>query len=261
MTREQGTLAYTDYGGKGDLVLMLPGMGALRQEYRFLGPALVEAGYRAVAVDLRGHGDSSTHWDAYDVPSIGRDVLALIEHFGGAPAHVIGTSFSPAAMVWAAVEAPGFFKSLVLIGAFVRDPNMNPLMQGIFRLMLSGPWRVQAWRAFYPTMYPSRKPEDFDTYLNQLTINLKENGRFDAVKALGMASRASSASRLAKVQAPVLVVMGTADPDFPDPVGEANYIVEQTGGQLVLIEEAGHYPQSEMPDATIPAILAFLQDA
>ena len=34
-TRPEGTLAYTDYGGNGELVLMLPGVGALRSEYRF----------------------------------------------------------------------------------------------------------------------------------------------------------------------------------------------------------------------------------
>ena len=30
-----GTLAYSDYGGSGQPVLMLPGMGALRSEYRY----------------------------------------------------------------------------------------------------------------------------------------------------------------------------------------------------------------------------------
>ncbi len=34
--RPEGTLAYSDYGGNGELVLMLPGMGDLRSEYRYL---------------------------------------------------------------------------------------------------------------------------------------------------------------------------------------------------------------------------------
>ena len=93
--RPEGTLAYSDYGGSGELVLMLPGMGALRSEYRYLAPKLSEAGYRAVTVDLRGHGDSSVPWQIYDVPSVGDDILALIEHLNAGAAHVIGTSFSP----------------------------------------------------------------------------------------------------------------------------------------------------------------------
>lgn len=259
MTTKQGKLAYTDYGGDGDLVLMLPGMGALRQEYRFLAPPLVAAGYHAVAVDLRGQGDSSVHWSAYDVPSVGQDILDLVQHFGGNPAHVIGTSFSPAAIVWAAAEAPEYIKSLTLIGAFVRDPNINPIMQGIMWLVMNNPWRVQAWKAFYPSMFPNRKPDDFDDYLDQLINNLKEDGRFEAVKTFGSTSRKPSEDRLGKIQAPTLVVMGTADPDFPDPIAEANYIVEQTGAQLALIDGAGHYPQSEMPDETTPVIIDFLQ--
>ncbi|MEO0564253.1 MAG: alpha/beta hydrolase, partial [Chloroflexota bacterium] len=206
-----------------------------------------------------GHGDSSAGWSAYDVPSVGQDIIALICHFGGAPAHLIGTSFSPASIVWAAVEAPERVKSLTLIGAFVRDPQTNPVMQGVMWLMINNPFRVQAWRAFYPTMFPSGKPHDFDRYLDKLTRNLKEVGRFDALKAYASASRTPSETRLPQIQQPVLVVMGTADPDFPKPVEEAEYIAEQTSGQLALIEGAGHYPQSEMPDETVSVILEFLQ--
>lgn len=259
MSHEQGKLAYTDYGGAGELVLMLPGMGALRQEYRFLGPELVKVGYHAVAVDLRGQGESSLNWPAYDVPSVGQDILALIQHFGGQPAHVIGTSFSPGAMVWAAAEAPDFFKSITLIGAFVRDAKANAMMKAAIWLMMVNPWRTRTWRMFYNSLYPSRKPADFEAYLDQLTAGLQQKGRFDVVKAFGASSRKPSETRLGKVQCPTLVVMGTADPDFPDPVGEAKYIAEQTGGQLALIEGAGHYPQTEMPDQTTPAIVEFLQ--
>ncbi len=259
MLHEQGKLAYTDYGGMGELVLMLPGLGALRQEYRFLGPALVEAGYHAVAADLRGQGESSTAWAAYDVPSVGGDILALLQHFSGEPVHVIGSSFSCAAFVWAAVEAPQSIKSLTLIGPFVRDAKPNLIMKGGIWLMMNNPWRAQTWRMFYATLYPSQKPDDFEDYLDQLTANLKENGRFDAVKGFVAANRQPSDARLTKVQVPTLVVMGTADPDFPDPVAEAKYIVEKTGGQVALIEGAGHYPQTEVPDVTNPRIIQFLQ--
>ena len=40
------------------LVVLVPGMGDLQACYRFLAPALKEAGYRVVCTDLRGHGDS-----------------------------------------------------------------------------------------------------------------------------------------------------------------------------------------------------------
>jgi len=257
-------LAYTDYGGSdGDLVLALPGMGALRSEYRFLAPELVKAGYHAVSVDLRGQGESSNGFSTYDVVSVGGDILALIEHLNSnrtsKKAHVIATSFSPAAAVWAAVEAPDKIQSLVLIGAFCRDPPTNPVMKLVLWLMFVGPWNVQAWKAFYPSMYPTRKPDDFEDYMKELVETLQGRGKFDAVKAYASASRKPSEERLPKVTAPTLVVMGSADPDFPDAKNEAEYLVAQIpGAKLAMIEGGGHYPQSELPEQTNPEIIKFL---
>jgi pimeloyl-ACP methyl ester carboxylesterase len=257
--RPEGTLAYSDYGGSGPLVLMLPGMGALRSEYRFLAPRLLAAGYRAVTVELRGLGESSVPWPAYDVPSVGGDIVALTEHLGAASAHVIGTSFSAAPAVWAAAERPVGVLSLTLIGAFVRAARLNPLMDILFRLMVSGPWRVRAWIAYYGRLYPTRQPADFKDYLKSLAANMAERGRFQAAKSLAFSSRQPSAERLSLVSAPTLVIMGAKDPDFPDPAAEGAYIAGQTGGELLMVEGAGHYPQTEMPEKVTPAITDFLK--
>jgi pimeloyl-ACP methyl ester carboxylesterase len=258
--REEGTLAYSDLGGSGDPVLMLPGMGALRSEYRFLAPQVSAAGLRAVTVDLRGQGESSVPWPVYDVPSVGGDILALIDYLGSGPAHIVATSFAPAAAVWAAVERPDCVSSLILICPFVRDAQINPLMKAVSWLMLNNPWRVQTWGMYYRTLYPSRKPDDFAVYLSQLAQNLAQPGRFAAAKELGDSSRGPSQERLSSVKAPTLVVIGTKDPDFPDPVAEARIVAGQTGGSVALIDGAGHYPQTEMPDKTGPIILQFLKE-
>ena len=64
------------------------------------------------------------------------------------------------------------------------------------------------------------------------------------------------------MKAPTLVIMGTQDPDFPDPAAEGKIVAEQTHGSLELVEGAGHYPQTEMPEKTVPIIIEFLkQDA
>ena len=257
--RSEGSIAYDDYGGSGDVVLMLPGLGALRDEYRLLAPTVSEAGFRAVTADLRGHGDSSANWPAYDVPSVGRDILALIEHLGVDAAHLVGTSFSPGAIVWASAEKPDAVKSMTLIGAFVRDASPSLIQRIALAVMLNGPWKVLAWTTYYKSLYPSQKPDDFDAYLSKLSANFKEPGRFAAAKGLTDCSRMPSEERLGKVDKPTLVVMGTKDPDWPDSTAEARFIAEKTGGQLVLIEGAGHYPQMEMPDQTNPQIIEFLK--
>lgn len=257
----EGTLAYTDYGhnqsGTGEVVLMLPGMGALRSEYRFLAPKLYAAGYRPVTLDLRGQGDSSVPWPSYTVPDVGGDILALIDHLDAGPVHLIGTSYSPAPAVWAAVERPAAVRSLVLINGFARAPKLSPFMQAAYWFMLNNPWRVRTWRMFYRSLYPTHKPDDFEAYLDQLSANLAQPGRFDAVKALPAAPREPWETRMGQVQAPALVIMGSKDPDFADPVAEGKYFAQKLGGTLAVVEGAGHYPQTEMPDKVAQLVLDF----
>jgi pimeloyl-ACP methyl ester carboxylesterase len=80
-------------------------------------------------MDLRGHGDSDATSTSYDDVAAGSDVLALIGHLGG-PAVVAGNSMAARAGVWAAAERPGRVAGLALVGPFVRDPKINPLMRG-----------------------------------------------------------------------------------------------------------------------------------
>ncbi len=255
----EGKLAYTDYGGDGQPVLMLPGMGALRSEYRYLAPRLREAGFRPVAADLRGHGDSSVPWSKYDVPSVGGDILALTEHLNAGAAHLVGTSFAAAAVVWAAVERPDLVRSLGLIGPFVRQVKISPVMTALFWLMTHNPWRVRLWAMYYRMLYPTHKPDDLKDYLGQLRANMAQRGRFHAALALASSSRRPSEERLRRVRAPTLVIMGTKDPDFPDPAAEGRNVAEQASGTLALIEGAGHYPQTEMPEKTAAIVIDFLR--
>lgn len=105
-TRPEGTLAYDDSGGSGKPVIMLPGMGALRSEYRYLAPTLTKKGYRTITMDLRGQGESSVDWPEYSVKAVGKDLLSFIAFLKISSANVIATSFSPASAVWAALENP-----------------------------------------------------------------------------------------------------------------------------------------------------------
>ena len=200
--RPEGKLAYSDYGGDGDLVLMLPGMGALRSEYRYLAPQLKDAGFHAVTVDLRGQGELSVPWSRYDVSSVGDDILAMIQYLNAPAAHVIGTSFAAAPAVWAAAQREERVLSLVLIGAVVQSTKMNPIMQALLWLMLNNPWRVRAWMMYYSRLYPSRKPEDYQRYARKLQANLSQPGRFDAAVALGDSGPRTGCGKPGKSKSP-----------------------------------------------------------
>lgn len=258
LDRDGGEIAYSE-DGRGPLVVCVPGLGDLRQEYRFLGPQLTRAGLRVVTLDLRGHGDSSVGWSDVSVEAVGGDILALVERLGG-PAIVVGTSMAAAAAVWAAAEEPAAIAGLVLIGPFVREGGCRgrgAVYPGLIRLALAGPWKVRVWMRYWASLFPTRKPDDFRWYADRLRRNLSQPGRFDAARRMLGASRAGSEAKLDSVRAPALVVMGTKDRDFKDPAAEARLVAARLHGNVALIDDAGHYPHVEFPERTAPLVAEF----
>jgi pimeloyl-ACP methyl ester carboxylesterase len=254
---QDGTLAYDDTGA-GPLVICVPGMGDLRGEYRFLAPRLVAAGYRVVTLDVRGHGETSVRWPDYSVAGVGADILSLARALNAGPATIIGTSMAAGAAVWAAAEGPELVAGLVLVGPFVRGGGSR-LLARVMAAVFSGPWGAGLWTTYYHRLYPTQKPADFEAYVATLKANLREPGRLAALRQMLLARKDASDARLERVAAPTLVLMGTRDPDFPDPAKEAALVAKRTHGTAQMIEEAGHYPHAEMPDITGARVIAFLR--
>src|SRR6185436_5471184 len=103
-----------------------------------------------VTMDIRGHGESSTGWPDHTSSALGSDVVALVDHLGGGPATLIGTSMGAAAAAWAAAEAPSKIAGIVLVGPFVRDIAPSSWLAGAFQKLIIrtafvGPWAEAAW--------------------------------------------------------------------------------------------------------------------
>jgi pimeloyl-ACP methyl ester carboxylesterase len=257
LNQENGKIAYDD-SGVGPLVVCVPSLGDVRGEYRFLIPQLVEAGYRVVSMDVRGLGETSVEWDDYTVAGVGADIVALVRNLEAGPAIVIGTSMAAGAAVWAAAEAPDLVRGMIMVGPFVRGDG-NKLLEAVFTIMLARPWGPAMWLKYFSTLYPTRKPEDFAEYTTALQANLKEPGRLKTLLAMLRASKRASEERIPKVDKPVLVLMGSKDPDFKDPKAEAEWVADNLKGTYTLIEGAGHYPHAEMPEITAPLMLDFIK--
>ena len=260
LERPAGRLAYTDQG-RGPLIVCVPGIGDLRQEYRFLAPSLVSSDFRVVALDLRGHGESSTGWGDLSAEAVGSDIVALIRHLDVERALLVGTSMAAGAAVWAAAEEPDAVSGLVLIGPFVRDVGSAAQMRmsrTFFRIVLKRPWGLGFWMRYWASLFPSRKPRDFEAYAARLRANLAEPGRFEALRGMMLGpSRREIEARLEDVQAPSLVLIGTKDRDFKDPALEARLVAGRLNGDEHMIDGAGHYPHVEFPETTSPLILDF----
>ena len=112
-----------------------------------------------------------------------------------------------------------------------------------------------------PPVPAGSPPPDHDEYVAALDANLREPGRYASFRAITTSSHAESGRRLGSVDVPVTVVMGTADPDFPDAKAEAEEIAEIMGGTVVWSEGSGHYPHAETPDLVVEAIAEVVRAA
>ena len=259
LDRGTGRVAYDLTGPDGaPLVVCLSGMGHLRSSYRDLSTALAEAGFRVARLELRGHGDSDTTFDSFDDDAAAGDLLALVEQLGG-PALLVGSSMGGSAAIVAAARRPDLTAGLVLIGAFAREPKVNPLLVGLMRLAMHPWWARRSWGAYLPKLYAGRRPRDFDQQRAAMLDAMRPRDKARAFSRTTHTSHLPAERSLDAGQAPALVVMGELDPDFPDPAAEAAWTAEQLGGQTLMVPEAAHYPHAQRPDIVGPAVVAFAQ--
>lgn len=256
-----GNISYEEYAPQnpGEIVLMVPGIGDLRHEYRLIAPILAEAGLRPVSMDLRGMGESSVGWREYTPEAVGRDMLALGAYFGEAPVWLMGCSMAAASAVWAAVEMPERVRGIIMAGPSleVRPPSF--FERAALGIGMHGPWKVRFWEYFYRSLYPKRRPDDLDEYCRLLRSNLAEPGRFAAQRAFLYASKQECVARIPRLTRPVLVTMGDSDPDYSNPAETARDYAKQLRGEVVVLESSGHYPHVDSPSATASAIMEWMK--
>jgi len=256
LDRPDGRISYDDNGIDGPLVIAAPGMGDTRNSYRHLRDGLAAAGIRLVTMDVRGMGDSSVDWSDLSDAAVASDYLALIDELGGGPAVVVGNSLSCASSVIAATDSPEKVSGVMLLGPFVRDVPMAGWQKAAFGAMLSPPWGRSMWVSYYrKSLYPGPQPPDHDAYVSALSNNLREPGRFSSFRSMSTNSHAESGKRIGNVHQPVVVVMGTADPDFPDPEVEANELGKAMNADVVMSDGSGHYPQADNPTLVLDALV------
>jgi len=256
---EGGRVAFEDTGGNGPTILAIPGMGDLRSEYRYLRPALQQAGCRVITMDARGFGETTAVWGDYSARAVGRDAVAVLKHLGAGPATILGNSFAAGSALWAAQDAPEKVNGVVLLGPIVRDLQASFVQKLFLKIGFAGPWRVGFWTMYWNTLFPTHKPADHAEVKAAITKNLQEPGRMDALRAMLGLSKADTAAILEQTKVPALIVMGTKDPDFPDAAAEAHMLAGKLKAETMIVEGAGHYPHTEMADQVAPRIISFVR--
>jgi pimeloyl-ACP methyl ester carboxylesterase len=111
--------------GAGPLVLLLHGFPESWYSWRRQLPALAAAGYRAVAVDLRGYGRSSKPEavEAYRMLQLVADSVAVVEALGGGTAVVVGHDWGATIAAHCALLRPEVFRAVALLSVPYTPPG------------------------------------------------------------------------------------------------------------------------------------------
>ncbi len=104
--------------GEGPLVLLCHGFPETGDSWRRQLPALAEAGYRAVAPDLRGYGGTDRPSDAgqYTLLHLVGDMVALLDALDAPRAVIVGNDWGATVAWQAALLRPDRFRGVAALG-------------------------------------------------------------------------------------------------------------------------------------------------
>ncbi|MFD4476550.1 alpha/beta fold hydrolase [Streptomyces sp. NPDC058471] len=252
----------------GPPVLLLHGGGQTRHAWGRTGPRLAALGWRVIAPDLRGHGESGWSADGdYDLGLFAQDVRALVAELGGRPV-LVGASLGGLSALLAAGEAPrAATRALVLVDVAHRpDPRGFRRIAEFMRRAPEGFASVEEAAAAVCAYLPQRsRPEGPAEMGNNLRRRGDRwvwhwdprmldsfEGRMDPP---GMAERLLSAGRHADV--PVLLVRGQVSDVVREDVAE-QFCARVPGARRVEVAGAGHMVAGDRNDHFLDAIVPFL---
>ena len=145
---DEGELAVTAWGSSGPAVLLMHGWGGARAQMRGFVDPLLFAGYRVVAFDQPGHGESDG--TTTNLLKIAPTMDLIAEHegpFHAVIAHSFGTLITSYALVEKGFPQPG---RLVYFGAFNRLMDSLPRFQILANLPdeIMDAFRTMLYQAF-----------------------------------------------------------------------------------------------------------------
>jgi pimeloyl-ACP methyl ester carboxylesterase len=115
--------------GSGELVVLVMGTGSPGRVWQLHQvPALVAAGYRVATVDNRGIPPSDECASGMTIEDLVGDTAALIEHLGGGPARVVGTSLGSRVVQELALARPDLVSQAVMMTAHGRPHLVQSML-------------------------------------------------------------------------------------------------------------------------------------
>lgn len=238
-------IAYLDEG-EGDPVVLIHGF-ASNKVVNWVYPTwiseLKKHGYRVVALDNRGHGESSRLYDPanYAIAAMAGDVVALMDHLDIERADLMGYSMGARITGWLAYTRPMRLRSVILGGL------------GIGLVAGGGPGENVARALEAPSL------DDVSDPVGRTFRAFAEQTRSDRM-ALAACMRGSrqlmTREQAAAIAVPTLIAVGTAD----DIAGSAEALAEVIPGSCVLPIPRRDHMRAVGDRAYKEGVLAFLSE-
>jgi pimeloyl-ACP methyl ester carboxylesterase len=262
---------YFEESGSGELIVLMAGLGHGAAYFEKTLPALGRIG-RAVAIDPRGVGRSTSKREDFSVEGWARDVADLIDRLGAKRAHLVGSSLGSCVALQTAVDFPEKVASLVVVAGFSeldRSLELNfRLRIGIIEKLGMGDAlaaHIAMWtlgRDFINTpegqaaverLFASVRRNPPERYLAFIRAILA----FGRVEP-GQEGQPKLTQRLGEIRVPTCVVVGGQD--ILTPVSQSRQIAGQIpGAEVYVIPGCGHITFSEKPDETAKLVGDFLR--
>ena len=248
-----GLALHVESWGDGPPSAALSRMGSRLPDVGLPVPALMDAGYRAVVFNRRGHGRSDVATGGYDLDTLAADVSAVIEALDLRDLTVVGHSAS-AQEVLRSITNQGDAR-LVRCRALGADHALHPTAH---RLPRRDP-RIGLRRTprFVAAQLRRLDQSGAEAYfgeaevseaLRQVTVRALSNTALPVILATHRTlTSADLRSDLAGLQLPVTVLHGTADASAPlELTGEPTARLARNG-RLVTISGGGHGMYRALP--------------
>lgn len=254
--RVNGVVIHHELRGRkdGPTVVFANSLGTDFRIWNAVTPAL-EADFRVVLYDKRGHGLSEATPAPYAMTDHVADLAALLDHLGIERAAVVGLSVGGLIAQGIAAMRPDLVSALVLCDTAHKIGTAefwNARIDGVTRNGISSITDAIMQRWFTPAY---RRPDnaDFTGYVAMLERQPVE-GYAGTCAALRDADLTESTRAL---KLPTLLIVGDQDGSTPPELvrSTADLIA---GSRLEIVKDAGHLPNVEQPEVTARLLSDFL---
>jgi pimeloyl-ACP methyl ester carboxylesterase len=242
--------------GSGDIIILLPGLGGDATNFNDFTPLLNKAGYKTVAINMRGIGLSKGPLVDLTLHDLANDIAGVIKCLGEKPVHVLGWAYGNRVTRCLAEDHPNLVKTVILIAAGGKFPPDEETSKSFAKLWSSSLSREERLEAIKFSL--------FSPSTNMETVIKSMSGRKTWPDATQAQSKANLATPLKEWwnggRVPMLVIQGNDDRMAVPENGRILKKDNQKRVKLVNLEKAGHLMIYEQPERIVTEIISFLSN-